>query len=128
VDFSWGESPAGEYQLDLGGAWVATGDHDPIIAHFLVRSSPPAPDLEILREALPGWVQNHGILVSLESKLSAASQALNDLNGRNDGAAINNLQAFINAVEAQWGKHIPEADAEALIAAAQSIIDMLSLQ
>jgi hypothetical protein len=41
-------------------------------------------------------------------------------------AAINSLQAFVNAVEAQSGNHIPVDDANDLIAAAQEIIDLLS--
>ena len=44
---------------------------------------------------------------------------------KNDGAAIGELEAFINAVEAQRGKKIPEAAADALIAEAQAIIDLL---
>jgi hypothetical protein len=52
-------------------------------------------------------------------------RALDDLNENNDVAAINALQAFINSVEAQRGIHIAEADADALIAAAQQTITML---
>ena len=57
--------------------------------------------------------------------LAAASEALDDLNQNNDVAAINALQAFINAVEAQRGIHITEADADDLIAATQNIIALL---
>ena len=67
-----------------------------------------------------------GISNSLDAKLDAAMQALDDINESNDGAAINTLQAFINAVEAQRGNKIPEADADALIAVAQEIINLLS--
>lgn len=59
-----------------------------------------------------------GIENSLLAKLDAAQKA-------NDSVAINTLQAFINAVEAQRGNKIPEADADDLIAAAQQIIDLL---
>lgn len=46
---------------------------------------------------------------------------------RGTPAAINALQAFINAVQAQSGNQIPDpADADALIDAAQTIIDLLS--
>ena len=69
-----------------------------------------------------------GISNSLDAKLSAAMQALDDINENNDVAAINTLQAFINAVEAQRGNKIPEADADALIAAAQEIIDLLGAE
>jgi len=67
-----------------------------------------------------------GISNSLDAKLDAAMQALDDINESNDVAAINTLQAFINAVEAQRGNKIPEADADALIAVAQEIINLLS--
>ncbi len=67
-----------------------------------------------------------GIDNSLDSKLDAALQALDDVNEHNDVAALNSLQAFINAVEAQRGNKISEADADVLIAAAQQIIDFLT--
>ncbi|MHC4791329.1 MAG: FIMAH domain-containing protein [Planctomycetota bacterium] len=63
---------------------------------------------------------------SLEAKLNAALRALEDENENNDIAAINTLGAFINAVESQRGKKIPEADADALIADAMEIIELLS--
>lgn len=69
---------------------------------------------------------HQGIENSLDAKLDAAVQALDDINQNNDVAAINTLGAFINAVEAQRGKKITEADADALIAAAQEIIAALS--
>jgi parallel beta-helix repeat protein/predicted outer membrane repeat protein len=70
-------------------------------------------------------VQN-GIENSLDAKLGAALQALEDVNANNDVAAINSLEAFINAVQAQSGNKIPTADADTLIAAAQEIIAVLS--
>jgi parallel beta-helix repeat protein len=68
----------------------------------------------------------HGISNSLDSKLDAALQALEDINKNNDIAAINTLEAFINAVEAQRDGKITDADADALIAKAQKIIDCLN--
>lgn len=67
-----------------------------------------------------------GIENGLDAKLGAALGALDDVNNNNDGAAINTLEAFINAVEAQRGNKISEADADALIAAAQEAIAALS--
>jgi hypothetical protein len=63
---------------------------------------------------------------SLDAKLSSALNALEDANLNNDVAAINSLQAFINAVEAQRGKKIPDSDADKLIGLAQQIIDLLN--
>ena len=68
-----------------------------------------------------------GIENSLDSKLDAVEKSLQDLNENNDQAAINALQAFINAVEAQRGGKISDTDADALIAFAQAIIDLLMM-
>ncbi|GAG09973.1 unnamed protein product, partial [marine sediment metagenome] len=56
---------------------------------------------------------------SLNAKLANAAKKLED---SKITPAINALNAFINAVEAQQGKKITQADAEALITAAQEII------
>ena len=64
-----------------------------------------------------------GIENSLLVKLGNAQQKLD---AGNTGAALNGLQAFINEVEAQRGKAISVADANALIAAARNIISVLS--
>ena len=63
-----------------------------------------------------------GIENSLDAKLDAAQQALQDVNDNNDVAACNTLQAFINAVDAQGGNQIPQDDADALSAAVQEIL------
>lgn len=93
-------------------------------------ASPVSPDPADLIGQLVDQVESlnlqHGIDNSLDAKLGSALGALDDINENNDVAAINSLQAFINAVEAQSGSHIPEEDADALIAAAQEIIDLLS--
>lgn len=67
-----------------------------------------------------------GIENSLDAKLDAAINTLNDLNTNNNGAAINTLQAFINAVEAQRGNKITNEQADALTQKAQEIISHLS--
>ena len=67
-----------------------------------------------------------GIANSLDAKLDAVENALDDVNANNDVAAINALQAFINAITAQSGDKIGAADAAGLIAAAQDIIALLS--
>jgi parallel beta-helix repeat protein len=63
-----------------------------------------------------------GTETSLMAKLENTARKLDD---QNIGAAINLLQAFINEVEAQRGKKIPEADADALITVAQEMIEAL---
>ncbi|HIK00994.1 TPA: PQQ-binding-like beta-propeller repeat protein, partial [archaeon] len=63
-----------------------------------------------------------GLKQSLLAKLNAARDAF--LRG-NIKAAINQLEAFIDEVEAQRGKKIREADADMLISMAKEIIKML---
>ena len=67
-----------------------------------------------------------GISNSLDAKLDAALKAMDDFNAYNDIAAINTLEAFVAAVQAQGGNKIPAEDANALITAAQEIIVALS--
>ncbi|UCG15956.1 MAG: SBBP repeat-containing protein [Phycisphaerales bacterium] len=86
----------------------------------------PAAGIEALIAAVISLNLQQGIENSLDSKLDAAQQALQDINKNNNVAAINALGAFINAVQAQAGVHIPVDDANALIAAAQQIIDVLN--
>ena len=66
---------------------------------------------------LPPW--NNSLIVKLENAIDA-------LNMNNTGAAINKLEAFINEVEAKKGKVLTEEQADALIAAAQWIIDNIN--
>lgn len=64
---------------------------------------------------------------SLEAKLNAALNTLDDLNENNNVAAINTLGNFIKAVENQLDKgDISPEDAQDLIDAAQDIIDLLT--
>ena len=72
---------------------------------------------KIVALELPAGIEN-----SLVSKLE---NAIDSIQKAQEKAAVNKLEAFINEVEAQRGKKIPEADADALIALAQAIIDLL---
>lgn len=67
-----------------------------------------------------------GIENSLDAKLSATKDSLNSLNNHNDVAAVNSLQAFINAVNAQRGNKITDAQADTLIAEANALITYLT--
>jgi len=82
--------------------------------------------LDFLAQDIIDLELQQGIETSLFSKLDTAREKLEDDNENNDIAAINSLQAFINFVESQRGKKISQADADALIAAAQEIIELLS--
>ncbi len=72
-----------------------------------------------------GMNLQQGIDNSLDAKLDAAYNALDDVNENNNVAAINSLNAFIDAVEAQRGNKISNAQADDLIAEAESIIALL---
>ncbi|MHC4159045.1 MAG: right-handed parallel beta-helix repeat-containing protein, partial [Planctomycetota bacterium] len=118
-----------ETDLD-GNPRVVDGNEDsiPIVDMGAYEYRPPTPAeliAELLEEVgglgLPGGIEN-----SLMAKLNSALAALEDKNENNDAAAINTLQAFINVVEAQRGKKIPQAEADALIAAAMEIIELFS--
>jgi hypothetical protein len=86
----------------------------------------PAGAIEALIAAVISLNLQQGITNGLDAKLSSALGALDDVNTNNDAAAINTIEAFINAVEAQRGKEISEPDADGLIQAAVNIINMLS--
>ena len=66
-----------------------------------------------------------GIANSLDAKLDSVLNALDDVNQNNDVAAINSLEAFINAVEAQRGVHLTDAQADQLVTAVLQIIDLI---
>ena len=66
-----------------------------------------------------------GISNSLDSKLAACLNSLEDLKDNNNDAAVGALGAFINAVQAQSGTQIPEADAVDLISAAEAVVALL---
>ncbi len=86
----------------------------------------PVELLDILAQGIIDLDLQPGIENSLLAKLDTALQKLEDDNENNDAAAINLLDAFINAVEAQRGKKISDTDADSLIATAQEIIELLS--
>ncbi len=62
---------------------------------------------------------------SLGRKLEMALVRLHYSNGDHDGPAITSLREFACAIEAQSGKRIRPADANALVNATQEIIDVL---
>jgi PKD repeat protein len=125
VDGSFTYTVAGSYNVSLT---VTDDDGDFGLSSNTITIDVLTPldaiqDLIDLTESLN--LQN-GIENNLDAKLDAAVNALDDLNNNNDQAAINSLNAFINAVDAQRGNQISNAEADQLIAAAQAIIDALT--
>jgi hypothetical protein len=88
----------------------------------------PGEMVEELVETVISLNLQEGISNSLDAKLGAAVSSLDDLNENNDIAAINSLNAFLNAVEAQRGNKISDVDADALIAEVLFIIDQLQTE
>jgi len=115
-----------------GGTFLALEFEGGEFSSVLIAATVDSIVLQVsdLLESLISDVMNlnitQGIANSIDSKINTALQALDDINQNNDAAAINALQAFINAVQAQRGNHISEADADVLIADAQAIIDLLN--
>ena len=79
----------------------------------------PSGAIQQLITTVNGMNLPQGTTTSLDAKLTAA---LSSLDGGNSKAAANQLNAFINQVNAQTGKAISPAQALQLITAAQAII------
>ena len=84
--------------------------------------------LDVLWQEIIDLELEQGIENSLLAKLETALQKLEDDNENNDTAVINILEAFINTVDVLRGINISEEDADCLISAAQTIIDILTAQ
>ncbi len=119
VDTSGNVYVTGRSCLFTGGNW------DYATIKYSSLEDPPGA-IEALIGVVISLNLQQGITNSLDAKLSAALNALDDVNTTNDGAAVNTLEAFINAVEAQRGQKISETDADGLIQAAVNIINMLT--
>lgn len=111
-----------------GVFWFADNQFpvDNFYARITVAESDPVTLLTDLVGTVMTLNLQNGIANSLDAKLDAAINALDDMNTHNDVAAINSMEAFINAVEAQRGDKISSADADMLIAKAQQIIDLIN--
>ena len=66
-----------------------------------------------------------GIRRRLDSKIGAVENALDDVNAKNNVAAVRALHAFMYATWAQRGKHLTEEEADRLISEAQTILLVL---
>lgn len=84
-------------------------------------SGTPAEQVSYLIDALADLNLSNGTANSLDSKLYAALVKLEEVNQAKK-AALNNLGAVLNQVEAQSGKNIDEEEADALIDAVSKIL------
>ncbi|MHC4123294.1 MAG: choice-of-anchor Q domain-containing protein [Planctomycetota bacterium] len=117
------ELPIGEHIIELV---VNDGTVDSEPDEVIITVIGSSELLDILAEQVMVLELQPGVENSLLTKIDTALQKLEDKNQNNDIAAVNLLKAFINAVESQSGKKIPTEDADALITAAQQIIDLLN--
>ncbi len=91
----------------------------------MVLTAVRAPTMESLAEELNAA----NIPANIKGELSASlNAAIASFDRGNQTAGVNQLQAFQNKVLAQAGKKIDQATANALIAAAQRIIDATGSQ
>ncbi|MCI0396416.1 MAG: hypothetical protein L0322_15975, partial [Chloroflexi bacterium] len=102
------DSPASEFSchFPVAGAFTARGrikDKDGGFTDYTTSITVLTPAEAIIRlvDTVEGMNLQQGIDNNLDAKLQAALNALTELNANNSVAAMNTLQAFINAVEAQ---------------------------
>jgi hypothetical protein len=109
--------------VDVGVLWVYRVTVDPgsgAIAGQLIPPTTTDMSSDVGGYLASGGIDNRGIGNSLKKKLDASGQALS--RGQTKAAA-NILNAFINEVEAQGGKHISIPAANNLIFHARYILD-----
>ena len=120
--------PSGGHVAGLTGGALPreprAGSNDVFVDKLIQRT--PEEAVRALVAQVVALNLTQGISNSVDAKRETAGAALDDLQIGNEVAASIALQAFINSVEVQRGIHIPEADADALIAKAQEAIALLT--
>lgn len=107
---------------------LVRNDTNGLLDAFVSPVIAPATVIADIMSDVVGLNLDKGFSNSLVAKLGAAGKTLADANANNDVAAIGSLKAFIASVEAQRGKKLADADADALVLATEEIIDMLATQ
>lgn len=113
---------AGTYQATL---MVTDDDNAAGIISRMAIVQTPIQALNDLIALVQSMNLARGISNSLDSKLQNASAALSAENANDREDAVNKLEAFINATQAQSGNQLTVEQASQLIAAAQRIISVL---
>ncbi len=121
-EYSYAAGVSADGSTGVGYGYNADGNYEAFV--FKLRPVPPTiADLIVdLILQVASLNLKHAIENSLDAKLDSAFDALE---AENATSAVSKLNAFINEVNAQRGKKIPTADADALIAAALEIIVLL---
>src|SRR5262249_1807276 len=124
-------SPASGSTFAVGTTTVtctaADGSGNRASSSFTVTVTGAPGQLSALIALINGWVSSgaldKGTGNSLVAKLQATNQALS---AGNTSQACSTLQAFLNEVNAQSGKHLTSAQAQQLLSAAGRIRSVLS--
>ena len=119
--FGWSVSISGDCAI-VGANYDDDGGSNSGSAYIFEQNLSVQDLLSNLISLVEGSDIHNGTKNSLTSSLE---NALKSLGKGNTGAAINQLQAFINKVEAQNGKKIDETTADQWIADAQEIIEAI---
>lgn len=130
------DSPNGDYHLTQNSPAIDSGDpsssFDPdgtradMGSYPFFHQSTPSQQINSLILQVESFNLQQGIENSLDQKLQNAIDSLNAENAGDRQDAINKLQSFVGAVQAQSGNKITVEQANALIQTAQTIITLLS--
>jgi hypothetical protein len=113
-------------RVGFGRAPLHDDESTDFFGNWLVKESTPDELIAELVNTVIAMNLQQGISNALDHKLNNLLMALEDANTSNDVSAVNTLYSFIYSVEAQRGKHLTDQQAETLITAAQSVINILS--
>lgn len=122
LDLATWSDPRGCIDADGG---LSCDKVDGLTAYLRSTSLTPTELLKQLMKKVKALNFDQGTEKSLLAELNTASKKLDDSNLNNDVAAINTLQAFVHAVQAESAKKVQADDADELIADANEIISLL---
>jgi len=131
IDAGTNDPPGGLTPLDIvGNPRPADGNGDGVaVADMGAYEAPnPAQLLDVLIDVVTDMALPQRIHDCLLGRLQAARDALKDRSETNDTAAATQLASFISAVQGCRCTMIPPSDADALVAAAQQIVELLETE